>query len=93
MIATGLDLLQQKVQRRTDDSSNSELNEIIAEIKVSVTIATETLNEILDYEKIDSGAMALEKESVRVQIFINSCVISFKILVEPIKGLYSYQHQ
>lgn len=75
----GLDVLQRTRQARTPQSSREEDEELVEEIKDSCKIAVTILDDLLTYEKIDSGILALDISSVNVASLIRSTVALFSV--------------
>ena len=80
VLSTGLDLLQMQVQV-IGPSLRGELTDMINEMKLSADVAVGALNDILEYEKLESTEIQLEKERIFVRDFIDDCVVACNIQV------------
>jgi len=70
----GLQFLRIKlVKSRTD----TELLGIVDEVRGACEISVTILNEMLDYDKLQSGLMKLEKEEVNVKTFLETTISPF----------------
>ena len=74
----GLKLLQDDL---TLTDSTSERLETVRDIKDSCDIAISTLNEVLTFDKLESGAMRLERCKVRAMDFIENAIKPFHVQV------------
>ena len=74
----GLDVLQRTRRGRSSHTSNED-EELIEEIKDSCKIAVTILDDLLTYEKIDSGILALDISAVNVGALIRSTASLFNI--------------
>lgn len=74
----GLDVLQRTRRGRLMHASRED-EELIEEIKDSCKIAVTILDDLLTYEKIDSGILALDISAVNVNSLIRSTAALFNI--------------
>ena len=70
----------QVLKRESIQSNNMKYQvETIEEIETSCEAAIIILNDLLDYEKLDSGIMKLEKASIQIDKFLQDAVRPFQI--------------
>jgi signal transduction histidine kinase len=79
IMTMGLKLLENKMNSL--DIHDEEANDILQDTKAACNLAIQTLTEVLDFEKIASSAMTLEKETFDVLCIIKEVVNLFKVQV------------
>jgi len=81
----GLQYLRSEMLKR---NANDDLVEILDEVKGSCEISVTILNEMLDFDKLQSGRMKLELEEVPVLDFLKSTLSPFSVQVRSILYIY-----
>ena len=65
-------------------STDTELLEIVDEVRGACEISVTILNEMLDYDKLQSGGMKLDFEKVSVKEFLEVTISPFYVQVSDI---------
>ena len=82
IVLMGLKLLKRELgQGRVRDYEDDSTQETLHDIETSCEIAVQTLNGLLDYEKLESGIMKLEKAKVAAWPLITETVQPFRVQV------------
>ena len=79
----GLKLLKQKIKSGENDE---DALQYVSDIESSCETAIETLNGLLDYEKLESGIMKLEKSKQSPWPLIRDSVTPFMIQVNGLSN-------
>jgi signal transduction histidine kinase/CheY-like chemotaxis protein len=72
----GLKLLSSDL-KASNDPKDMERYETLCDVNMSCTAAVDILNDLLCYEKLESGIMELRRENIVVDSFLNYCVTMF----------------
>jgi signal transduction histidine kinase len=72
----GLRLLSSEL-KASKDPKDMERYETLCDVNMSCTAAVDILNNLLCYEKLESGILELHKESIVVDSFLKDCVTMF----------------
>jgi signal transduction histidine kinase len=72
----GLKLLSSEL-KASKDPKDMERYETLCDVNMSCTAAVDILNDLLCYEKLESGILELHKENIVVDSFLNNCVSMF----------------
>lgn len=75
----GLDVLMRTKKRSQTVQSSEEELDLIDEIQDSCKVAVTILDDLLAYEKLDSGILALDKSEVNVSAFVRTTAALFRI--------------
>ena len=79
-VTIGLDLLQKDI--KTSNSPNKRrMQDTLFDIKNQTEVVIEILNDLLNYEKLDSGLMTLEKAKIQAWSLLTDSVQPFHIQV------------
>ena len=74
----GLKLLTGEM-RDSKDPKDAERYDTLCDVNFSCSAAVDILNDLLCYEKLDSGILELHKENVMIIPFLNDCISMFSI--------------
>jgi two-component system, sensor histidine kinase len=72
----GLKLLSSDL-KASNDPKDIERYETLCDVNMSCTAAVDILNDLLCYEKLESGILELHKENIVVDSFLNNCLSMF----------------
>lgn len=72
----GLKLLTNEL-RASSEMRDAERYDTLCDVNMSCTAAVSILNDLLCYEKLESGRMQLHKETVTIGTFLNNCTLLF----------------
>ena len=72
----GLKLLTNEL-RASSEMRDAERYDTLCDVNMSCTAAVSILNDLLCYEKLESGRMQLHKESVTIGPFLDNCMLLF----------------
>jgi len=75
----GLKLLYEEM---TKESKGSEWLDIIVDLQKSTDSAVDILNDLLAYEKLESGILKLDKSDVSLRAFLNDTIHPFLLQVQ-----------
>ena len=78
IVVGGLELLSKHLKNHVEDP---EMSEIILDCRCSCDAAVDILSDMLTYEKLDGGAMKLEKTPIPIWNFIDTSTRPFQIQV------------
>ena len=67
------------------DATTEDTLSMITDIEASCDMAIQMLNELLDYEKLESGIMTLDKKEILAWPIVNDTVGMFQVQVCHIK--------
>ena len=79
-VTIGLDLLKKDL-RTSNSPKKTQMVETLADMKNQCDAAIEILNDLLNYEKLDSGIMTLDKAQVQAWSLLTGSVQPFYIQV------------
>ena len=79
-VTIGLDLLKKDL-RTSNSPKKTQMVETLADMKNQCDAAIEILNDLLNYEKLDSGIMTLDKAQVQAWSLLTESVQPFFIQV------------
>ena len=82
-LSMGLKLMKKGIE---NGESREEILNTLEEVREACEIAVETLNEILSYDKIESGLMVLEKTPVNADAFLKGTTHLF--LMQVIQNIH-----
>ena len=85
-VLLGIKLLRRDLSR--DVGVANEMLDTVNDIEVSCATAIETLNGLLDYEKLESGIMKLDKKKQSVWPLIRDAIKPFNIQVGVMSSQY-----
>jgi signal transduction histidine kinase len=74
----GLRLLSNEL-KESKDPKDIERYETLRDVNLSCTAAVDILNDLLCYEKLQSGMLDLHKEHVTVDLLLRECVSMFSV--------------
>ena len=72
----GLKLLTNEL-RASSEMRDAERYDTLCDVNMSCTAAVSILNDLLCYEKLESGRMQLHKETVTINPFLENCMLLF----------------
>ena len=72
----GLKLLTNEL-KASDDKRDAARYDTLCDVNMSCTAAVSILNDLLCYEKLESGKMELHKETVAIEPFLKNCLSLF----------------
>ena len=82
----GLKLIRKEMSKTAN--IDEEILSMITDIEESCDTAIQTLSGLLDYEKLESGIMTLDKKVVQAWPIINDTVGTFQIQVSYVRHFY-----
>ena len=82
----GLKLIRKEMSKTAN--IDEEILSMITDIEESCDVAIHTLSGLLDYEKLESGIMTLDKKVVQAWPIINDTVGTFQIQVSYVRHFY-----
>jgi two-component system, sensor histidine kinase len=74
----GLKLLSSDL-KASNDPKDIERYETLCDVNMSCTAAVDILNDLLCYEKLESGILTLHKEDIVVDLFLSNCLSMFSV--------------
>ena len=89
-VLMGLQYLKQKVLER--DTPNDPTVEVINEVEGSCDAAVHILNDLLDYEKLESGILVLNKTKIFIWQLVSESVREFQLQARQAGVLLSLLH-
>ena len=80
-VCMGLQLLLRQAEKKCDVSLDDQTTGVVRDLQSSCSDAIEVLNDLLTYDKIEDGALQLDKIRLDVRDFVARTIHAFRLQV------------
>jgi len=83
-------LVTQLKKNKHPTAADMELSESLGDIQLACSTAVDILNDLLSFEKLESGILVLNRQDINAQKFLSEGVVMFSAQVRPTAIISSY---